>query len=71
MTKFSACSLRSLRLGSVTLTFNYTRSGRGQSDSFSDLYIDRPSAPPQVIMTLESKCEVRIQSEIIEPAGAR
>jgi len=55
----------------VTLTVNNTQSGRGQSGSFSNLYLLKPSAPPQVSKTLESKCEVRIQSEIICPAGAR
>jgi hypothetical protein len=45
--------------------------GKGQSASFSNLQLLEPSAPPQIIMTLESKCEVRIQSEIIDPVGAR
>ena len=27
------------------------------------------SAPPQATMTPEPKCEVKIQSQIIEPAG--
>jgi hypothetical protein len=52
-----------------TLTLNNKWSGRGQSGSFSKVYLLEPSAPPQVIMTLESKREVRIQSETIEPAG--
>ena len=29
------------------------------------------SAPPPVIMTFDSKFELTIQSEVIEPAGAR
>jgi len=52
------------------LLFNYTLSGRGQSGDFSNLYLDKHSAPPQVSMTLESKCEVKIPSEIIDTAGA-
>ena len=42
--------------------------GRGQSGPYIDLNLVRPSAPPQVIMTLESKCKVIIQSEIIDSA---
>ena len=41
----------------------------GRAAVFSKLDLLEPSAPPQVIMTLESKCEIRIHSEIIEPAG--
>ena len=50
-----------------TLILNM-RSGRGQSGPYIDLNLVRPSAPPQVIMTLESKCKVIIQSEIIDSA---
>jgi hypothetical protein len=42
-----------------TLTVNYTWLGRGQSGSFSKVYLLEASAPRQVIMTLESKCEVQ------------
>ena len=53
-----------------TLILNYRRSERGQSGSFFKVYLFEPSAPPQVTMTLESKCKVRIESEATDPAGA-
>jgi len=43
-----------LRGRRITLTVNYTWSGRGQSGSFSNNYLLKPSASPPVHLHVES-----------------
>jgi len=50
----------------IVLKLKLDKSGRGQSGSFSKLYIIKPSAPPPVHLNMAQSERLKIQFEIIE-----